>query len=135
MHSYNEIKYIREELNQFNNERVGEDAHTPLNIVEYDANGNKTFKEYPNYETAYYFYDACDQFLSGVSLDLAGVLPQDSLVRDAVMKQKPFTRLYPKTEASKATAKLAQTVSRWPGAKRAGGNIQFFWKSILMRSR
>ena len=81
------------------------------------------------------FYDACDQFLSGVSLDLAGVLPQDSLVRDAVMKQKPFTRLYPKTEASKATAKLAQTVSRWPGAKRAGGNIQFFWKSILMRSR
>ena len=36
----NEIKYIREELNQFNNERVGEDGHTPLNIVEYDANGN-----------------------------------------------------------------------------------------------
>jgi ribosomal protein S18 acetylase RimI-like enzyme len=36
----NEIKYIREALNQFNNERVGEDGHTPLNIVEYDANGN-----------------------------------------------------------------------------------------------
>ena len=36
----NEIKYIREELNQFNNERVGEDGHTPLNIVEYDANGS-----------------------------------------------------------------------------------------------
>ena len=36
----NEIKYIREELNQFNNEIVGEDGHTPLNIVEYDTNGN-----------------------------------------------------------------------------------------------
>ena len=36
----NEIKYIREELNQFNNEKVGEDGHTPLNIVEYDTNGN-----------------------------------------------------------------------------------------------
>ena len=36
----NEIKYIREELNQFNNKRVGEDGHTPLNIVEYDTNGN-----------------------------------------------------------------------------------------------
>ena len=36
----NEIKHIRESLNQFNNERVGEDGHTPLNIVEYDANGN-----------------------------------------------------------------------------------------------
>ena len=36
----NEIKYIREELNQFNNERVGEDGHTSLNIVEYDTNSN-----------------------------------------------------------------------------------------------
>ena len=36
----NEIKYIREALYQFNNERVGEDSHTPLNIVEYDTNGN-----------------------------------------------------------------------------------------------
>ena len=36
----NEIKYIREALYQFNNERVGEDGHTPLNIAEYDTNGN-----------------------------------------------------------------------------------------------
>ena len=36
----NEIKHIREALNQFNNEIVGEDGHTPLNIVEYDENGN-----------------------------------------------------------------------------------------------
>lgn len=35
-----EIKYIREALNQFNNERVGEDGHTPLNIVEKDENGD-----------------------------------------------------------------------------------------------
>ena len=35
-----EIKYIRESLNQFNNESVGDDGHTPLNIVEYDENGN-----------------------------------------------------------------------------------------------
>ena len=36
----NEIKYIREALTQFNNERVGEDGHAPLNIIEYDENGN-----------------------------------------------------------------------------------------------
>ncbi|MBR6681784.1 MAG: GNAT family N-acetyltransferase [Clostridia bacterium] len=36
----NEIKYVRESLYQFNNERVGEDGHTPLNIIEYDENGN-----------------------------------------------------------------------------------------------
>lgn len=36
----NEIKYIRECLNQFNNKIVGDDAHTPLNIIEYDKNDN-----------------------------------------------------------------------------------------------
>ena len=35
-----EIKHIREALNQFNNESVGEDGHAPLNIVEYDENGD-----------------------------------------------------------------------------------------------
>ena len=36
----NEITYIRDALKQFNDERVGNDAHTPLNIVEYDDKGN-----------------------------------------------------------------------------------------------
>ena len=35
----NEIQYIRESLNQFNKEIVGDDGHKPLNIVEYDPNG------------------------------------------------------------------------------------------------
>ena len=35
-----EIQYIREALTQFNNERVGDDGHTPLSIVEYDGDGN-----------------------------------------------------------------------------------------------
>ena len=36
----NEIKYVRESLDQFNKEIVGDDGHTPLNIVEYDENGD-----------------------------------------------------------------------------------------------
>ena len=36
----NEIKYIQESLKRFNDERVGEDGHTSLNIVEYDENGD-----------------------------------------------------------------------------------------------
>ena len=36
----NEVKYIREALNQFNKEIVGDDGHTPLNIIECDENGN-----------------------------------------------------------------------------------------------
>ena len=35
-----EIKYIRESLNQFNKEIVGDDGHKPFNIVEYDENGD-----------------------------------------------------------------------------------------------
>ena len=36
----NEVKYIRESLNQFNRGIVGDDGHMPLNIVEYDGDGN-----------------------------------------------------------------------------------------------
>ena len=35
-----EIQVIRESLAQFNQERVGNDGHTPLNIVEYDEGGS-----------------------------------------------------------------------------------------------
>ena len=38
--SEQEIKYIRDSLCQFNKEIVGDDGHTPIHIVEYDANGN-----------------------------------------------------------------------------------------------
>ena len=36
----NDIKYIREALVQFNNAAAGDDRHTPINIVEYDGDGN-----------------------------------------------------------------------------------------------
>ena len=38
--SKNEIDFVRTSLTQFNDERVGKDGHTPLNLVEYDADGN-----------------------------------------------------------------------------------------------
>ena len=38
--SKKEIDFVREALLQFNYDRVGNDGHTPLNLVEYDANGN-----------------------------------------------------------------------------------------------
>ena len=36
----NEIKYIRQSLYRFNEEIVGSDGHAPINIVEYDSEGN-----------------------------------------------------------------------------------------------
>ena len=35
-----EIRFISESLKQFNDQAVGEDHHTPLNIVEYDKSGS-----------------------------------------------------------------------------------------------
>ena len=37
--SENEIRFVRESLNQFNEEAVGTDGHAPLGLVEYDENG------------------------------------------------------------------------------------------------
>ena len=38
--SKNETDFIREALAKFNDSIVGEDGHTPLNIIEYDKDGN-----------------------------------------------------------------------------------------------
>ena len=38
--SKNEIDFVREALSQFNDNCVGNDGHTPLNLVEYDSHGN-----------------------------------------------------------------------------------------------
>ena len=38
--SEKETDFVRQALMQFNNEHVEQDGHTPLNIVEYDENGN-----------------------------------------------------------------------------------------------
>ncbi len=79
--------------------------------------------------------DACDQFMTGVSLDLAGIIPVDPAVRAGVMQRRPFTAVSPGCEAAKAVEKLAKAVGKWPVPKYPGGNIQFFWKTMFMQGR
>ena len=76
-------------------------------------------------------YRACDHFLSGVSLDLAGIIPHDPAVRRAVIAQKPFTLLDGSAPASKAMSNLCETVQTWEVPHVADGNIKFFWKRLL----
>ena len=66
--------------------------------------------------------DVCDHFLGGVSLDLAGVLPRDPGVHEAV--ESPVCR---------RLEKMADTILRWEPAPSADGNIKFFWKKLLYR--
>ncbi len=78
-------------------------------------------------------YQACDRFLSGVSLDLAGVIPRDPAVRKAVVAQKPFLLTEPQSPISTAVNQLAKTISQWEVPQETDGNIKFFWKKLLFR--
>ena len=53
-------------------------------------------------------HQACDHFLSGVSLDLVGVIPRDTGVRKAVVQQLPFCVSEPQSPAAKAVYATGQ---------------------------
>ena len=78
-------------------------------------------------------HQACDHFLSGVSLDLVGVVPRDTGVRKAVVRQLPFCESDPQSPAARATMQLAQTIAAWEVPKNLDGNIKFFLKKLLFR--
>ncbi|MBQ7618438.1 MAG: MinD/ParA family protein, partial [Desulfovibrio sp.] len=76
-------------------------------------------------------YQACDHFLEGVSLDLAGIVPRDKSVRNAVIKQKPFCIEEPNSQAAKGVRAIAYEISNWQVPELLDGNIKFFWKKLL----
>ncbi len=76
-------------------------------------------------------YKACDHFLSGVSLDFAGMIPRDSAVRKAVIKQKPFCIEDEGCPACRAVDQLAKILLTWEVPEALDGNIKFFWKRLL----
>ena len=78
-------------------------------------------------------YKACDHFLGGISLDLAGVIPRDAAVRKAVINQKPFCVDDEKSPACMAVDQLAKTVMTWEVPETLDGNIKFFWKRLLFQ--
>lgn len=78
---------------------------------------------------------ACDHFLSGISLDFVGHLPQDPAVRAAVIKQKPFCFLSPDSPASRGLMDVAKTIETWDIDPTLDGNIKFFWKKLLFQEQ
>ena len=79
-------------------------------------------------------HEACDHFLSGVSLDLLGFVPRDHAVREAIMAQKPLMAYAPTSSAAKAINGVASTIENWEVATKLDGNIKFFWKNLLFRT-
>jgi len=78
-------------------------------------------------------HNACDHFLSGISLDLVGVVPLDPGVRKAVVRQIPFAVMTPNGPAATALRSVARKVTSWKGTSQLDGNIKFFWKKILFQ--
>ncbi len=76
-------------------------------------------------------YKACDHFLAGVSLDYVGMIPRDAAVRKAVISQKPFSVMDPKSPAARAIFEVSQTIRTWNVPQQLDGNIKFFWKRLL----
>ena len=80
---------------------------------------------------------ACDHFLSGVSLDLVGVVPHDPAVRASVVKQRPFCHALSddgaESEAARAVRRIAKGIETWNVSANLDGNIKFFWKKLLFR--
>jgi flagellar biosynthesis protein FlhG len=76
-------------------------------------------------------YEACDHFLSGVSLDFVGYVPFDPMVRKAVSNQIPFSSYAPNSPATIHMAKAAERIIGWEPPRQLDGNIKFFWKKLL----
>lgn len=80
-------------------------------------------------------YKACDHFLSGISLDLVGVIPRDSNMRNAVIKQTPVCSMSPGCPACKSMEQIARKISNWKPTSELDGNIKFFWKKLLFQEQ
>ncbi|WP_045212056.1 MinD/ParA family protein [Desulfonatronovibrio magnus] len=78
-------------------------------------------------------YNACDHFLSGVSLELTGIIPMDQKVKKGVASQVPFCHYDSSAPASKAMINIAKTILNWEPDQNLDGNIKFFWKKLLFQ--
>ncbi len=80
-------------------------------------------------------YMACDHFLSGVSLELTGVIPRDPKMRDAVINQTPLCKLHPSSPACMKIGEAAKKITTWKSNSELDGNIKFFWKKLLFQEQ
>jgi flagellar biosynthesis protein FlhG len=64
-----------------------------------------------------------------------GNVPQDEMLRRAVQEQRAVVEAYPKSPSAQSFARMAETVAGMPSARKAGGNIEFFFEHLLTADR
>ena len=72
----------------------------------------------------------CGRFLP-VVLELAGWVPADPHVHEAVMVQRPVVVQYPTAPASRAIVELSDRLLMRTAPRQASGRLQFFWRRLL----
>jgi len=77
-------------------------------------------------------HQACDHFLSGVSLDFVGTIPHDPAMRKAVIDQCPVCHTAPDGPACRMLRAIGKTIQTWNVPENLDGNIKFFWKKLLL---
>jgi flagellar biosynthesis protein FlhG len=71
-----------------------------------------------------------ERFLD-ISIDYLGYIVNDNHVSQAIRNQKLLTILYPGAESSLCLLNLAKKILESKPAVMPGGNIGFFWNSLL----
>jgi len=76
-------------------------------------------------------HQACDHFLSGISMDFVGTIPRDPAMRKAVVDQRPICSTASDGPAGQALQTISEVVQLWDVPESLDGNIKFFWKKLL----
>lgn len=68
------------------------------------------------------------------NLKFLGSIQEDSAVTEAVLKQRPYTELYPSSRASLDIGKIAKKLAEDTSPRVVRGNLQFFFKALVEHS-
>ena len=75
-------------------------------------------------------YQLTNRFLP-VVLTLAGYIPNDPHVREAVMQQQPVAVAYPSSPGTQGIQRLTDNLLMRPPATDLSGRLQFFWRRLM----
>ena len=74
--------------------------------------------------------DVAGRFLF-VSLDFAGHVPSDPILRQATKAQKLVLKTAPHSASSRAIGEISRKFAGWHGVEGCKGGLQFFWEQLV----
>lgn len=72
-----------------------------------------------------------DRFLNGILIEYLGFIPNDDMLKMAVLNRKTVMELHPASASSRKFKKIADTLLKGPRRTDSDGNIKFFLKRLM----